>query len=188
MRIRIAIFGLIVAAAAVHAADDTVARQELNDIRLGRNTANQIRVLRVRDSVVLPAGAIDAADLGADSVAASEIASNAVGTAELAGMNVTTMTAVTNGQALTLIPWTVHYIKGVGNELNGTNVITVTTEFAASDVGKPIYIVNDFYATNDVEIDIDGNFYGGGNAILADGESAMLMPIATNKLYLIFCN
>lgn len=43
---------------------DPAASRQLDDIRNGRDNVNQIRVLRVRESVVLPAGSIPKASLG----------------------------------------------------------------------------------------------------------------------------
>ena len=76
--------GIFVGALAALAETDPKAQNILRDIRLGRDTDNQIQTLRVKDAIVLPAGSIDAADLGAGSVGSSEITDYSIATADIA--------------------------------------------------------------------------------------------------------
>jgi len=54
------LFAVLVASVS-HAEVDTRARAAIDDIRLGKNNANAIQNLYVRDTISLPAGSIEAA-------------------------------------------------------------------------------------------------------------------------------
>jgi hypothetical protein len=149
----------------VAAAADYDAKAVDDAIRLGKDGPYAIQDLLVTRTVTLPASSVPQTALAGMPVGASWL-------------------AVTNGQVLTLTPGQILYVNAVGSAQDATNTVTINTDFAASLLGKPILLVNHFYATNDIAIDIDGNLYGAENLVLRDGGSALFIPVATNALYL----
>ena len=182
-RILIALFAI--ASIPALAEVDPVAQERLDSIKYGKNNGDVIQTLRVKDALILPAGSVETADLAAGVVSTPKLADGAVSGDKLAGLTVTSKTLVTNGQVFAISFGEVNYVESSGGVENGTNTITLVTDCSASDVGKPTYLVNHFYATNHLAIDIDGNLYGGGNIDLADGDAVLFIPLATNILYLI---
>lgn len=148
---------------------DPEAQAVLRDIRLGRNTPNQIQTLRVETSVILPAGSIEDADL-ADGISADKVE-----------WTVATLASVTNGQPVTLEWGQINALKAINGAENGTNTITIV-DAAADDVGKMTWLFNNAAATNALRIAKTGNFYG-ATIVLLPGESMAIFAGTTNVLY-----
>lgn len=89
---------------------------------------------------------------------------------------------VTNGQTVTIVPDTVNVLTSSGAEDNGTNTI-VLASFAASAVGKVIWVANAKAATNCVAIAQSG-VYDGPAFELSPGEgSFLIVGGTTNHVY-----
>lgn len=160
-------FALSAGALLAQAPGPLTVEQRLEIIRTGKNHPGQIQTLRV---------AGDATVGGSVAPAAGVI------------LPVVGATAITNGQAYTVIWGKVNKLHAMGQATGLTNTITLANtagNVAASDVGKVTYLVNHFYASNSIAIDIDGNLYGPANVVLKEGAGVLLIPIATNEVYVI---
>ena len=91
---------ILFVACGVRAETDSQAREILNSIQEGKNNQHQIKTLRVRDGIELPAGSVDAADLDSavQDMVVNSFTAVAVPNAN-GGTNVVTVTAKDMGGA-----------------------------------------------------------------------------------------
>lgn len=89
------------ALSSLRAETDADAREMIRDIVQGRNNANQIRALRVRDSVTVPDGSIPSASIASGAISGDKLASGAISQVDSANTTTTSLyTATSVGQLL----------------------------------------------------------------------------------------